>query len=234
MCPDSSTRWNSQQCLEAPWITGHCPDSELADIQDSIKQFQARKKLKGAILGVMATNSMHRLVMMNRLATGGGAPTKPGTTPAVSADTPAAQEKPVATTSTSEPNFEALKIRIVCGTGLAARNSNGKSDPYLKIWCGHYKYKSKKKTNTLTPDWAETIKPIPSTLCKRAIEVECWDWDMISDNFMGQFSIEPSVISQLVLDKTETMTFTLEPKQTVKKKRSELVSGTITLELTKM
>ena len=149
---------------------------------------------------------------------------------------PQPREKTVSKeTETEEANWESLKIRLIKGTDLAARNPNGKSDPYLKFWCGHYKYKSKKKTNTLSPEWNETIKPIPSSVCaNKAIEVECWDWDLIgSDNFMGQFVIEPAVIDKLVVDQTSTVHFSLEPKKKTPKKKS-VVTGTITLELTKL
>eukprot|EP01127_Copromyxa_protea_P013048 TRINITY_DN3463_c0_g1_i1.p1 TRINITY_DN3463_c0_g1~~TRINITY_DN3463_c0_g1_i1.p1 ORF type:complete len:493 (+),score=112.14 TRINITY_DN3463_c0_g1_i1:637-2115(+) len=221
MCPNPQRRWTAQQCLDSKWITGHCPDDELASIQDTIKQYQARKKLKGAIFGVMATNSLVKLSHLRAQQQGGGGPAKPLAATKVEAPRPERLK-----------NFEALKIRIIRGEELAARNSNGKSDPYLKFWCGQYKYKSKKKMNTLHPEWDETIKPIPSALCTtKIIEVECWDWDLIgSDNFMGQFVIEPSVIAKLAVDVTETMVFSLAPKLKSKKK----VSGSIILELTKL
>jgi len=127
--------------------------------------------------------------------------------------------KPVKQKEEPEPNWEALRIRILRGCNLAPKNSNGKSDPYLKLWCGQYKYKSKKKTNTLVPEWNETAKLIPSTICTtKRIEVECWDWDLIgSDNFMGQFSIDPAIIQKLVLDQPEVFEFYLEPKPQTKK-----------------
>jgi len=221
MCPDTAARWDAQKCLESKWITGHAPDEEMAEIQSSIKQYQARKKLKGAILGIMATNSLVRMTGNIKREAAAPAPPKP------------IEVKPVP--SADEHNWEALKVRLIKGTDLAARNPNGKSDPYLKFWCGQYKYKSKKKTNTLAPEWNETIKPIPASICgNKSIEVECWDWDLIgSDNFMGQFSIEPSVIAKLTVDKSVTINFSLEPKKKTKKK-SDKVSGSITLELTKL
>jgi len=221
MCPDATKRFSAQECLDSDWITGHCPDEELGAIQNTIKQYQARKKFKGAILGVMATNSLMRL---------GNFQPKPTTTTPVAA--PAA---PVTPSPAAPPaaNWEALKIRAVRGQDLAGKNSNGKSDPYLKFWCGSYKYKSKKKTNTLAPEWNETARLIPSALCSvKNIEVECWDWDLIgSDNFMGQFAITPAILATIAVDRPVEMSFNLEPRKGGKRK--DKVSGFVVLELTK-
>lgn len=46
--------------------------------------------------------------------------------------------------------------------------------------------------------------------------------------------IEPAVIEKLHVDQPERFTFALEPKINTKKKKSDKVSGTITLELTKL
>jgi len=228
MCPDASARWDAEKCLESKWITGHAPDEEMAEIHLSIKQYQAKKKLKGAILGVMATNNLVRMTNAMTKPRDPAAP-KPEPKPVVKAEeTPSPKGTGV--------NWESLKIRVIKGSDLAARNTNGKSDPYLKFWCGQYKYKSKKKTNTLAPEWNETIKAIPSSICaNKDIEVECWDWDLIgSDNFMGQFVIEPSALAKLTVDQAVTLTFPLEPKKKTAKKKSDKVTGTITLEITKL
>lgn len=178
MCPDPEKRWSAQQCLESEWIVcislfycfksrspsfyfssfqiGNCPEEELGNIQESIKQYQAKKKLKGAILGVMATNSLLRMsqAMAKANAAAGTAaekkpplivpkkekPKEPATTGMLLTTNPkfcVGQADPIL----EQPNWEALKIKIIKGTDLAARNPNGKSDPYLKFWCGQYKYK---------------------------------------------------------------------------------------------
>jgi hypothetical protein len=40
-------------------------------------------------------------------------------------------------------DFDNLRIVVECGKDLAPKDANGKSDPYLRIFCGSYKYKTK-------------------------------------------------------------------------------------------
>eukprot|EP01126_Amoeba_proteus_P023539 TRINITY_DN2364_c0_g1_i1.p2 TRINITY_DN2364_c0_g1~~TRINITY_DN2364_c0_g1_i1.p2 ORF type:complete len:220 (-),score=74.05 TRINITY_DN2364_c0_g1_i1:88-747(-) len=144
---------------------------------------------------------------------------------------------PVVKKVDNEPKWTELKVKIVSGQNLPAMDSNGKSDPYLKFWCGHYKYKSKKKTKTLNPEWNEIIKPIPVSLClTKPVEVECWDWDFIgSDTFMGQFSIDNQVLGVLEVGIPRLFTFSLEPKRKGAKTKSSVTKlGTVSLEITKV
>lgn len=36
-----------------------------------------------------------------------------------------------------------LLLKVTQGRNLIAKDANGKSDPYLNIWCGKYKFKTK-------------------------------------------------------------------------------------------
>lgn len=55
---------------------GHAPEVELDTVRDEIKSFQAKKRLKGAILGVMASNKMKTMMATlsasKKAAAGGG------------------------------------------------------------------------------------------------------------------------------------------------------------------
>jgi len=61
MCPDPSVRLTVEQAISHPWFTeGQSQTSNLVGAQEQIRKFQARKKLKGAIYSVMATNRLRR------------------------------------------------------------------------------------------------------------------------------------------------------------------------------
>jgi len=61
MCPDPNVRLTVEQAINHPWFTeGQSQTSILAGAQEQIRKFQARKKLKGAIYSVMATNRLRR------------------------------------------------------------------------------------------------------------------------------------------------------------------------------
>jgi len=59
--PDPKIRLTVDQALTHPWIAGSANNSgNLTGAQEKIRKFQARKKLKGAIFSVIATNRLRR------------------------------------------------------------------------------------------------------------------------------------------------------------------------------
>jgi len=62
MNPDTQARFTITKCLAHPWIKGTTAGVDLRGVAEEIKEFQARKRLKGAILGLMATNKLKNLV----------------------------------------------------------------------------------------------------------------------------------------------------------------------------
>jgi len=64
MDPNYESRLTVDQALEHPWITGEVTSEEnLTGAQEMIRKFQARKKLKGAIYSVIATNRLRRSLL---------------------------------------------------------------------------------------------------------------------------------------------------------------------------
>lgn len=51
-----------------------------------------------------------------------------------------------------------LTVSLLRGSGLAAADSNGKSDPYVKLSLGKSKAKSKTIPKTLDPEWNERFE----------------------------------------------------------------------------
>jgi len=108
-----------------------------------------------------------------------------------------------------------------------AKDYNGKSDPYISIWCGATKNKTKTKKATLEPEWNETFVIPAASSAKKEIEVECWDADILTpDEFMGSFkiSVDPIPVGITVSD-----WYKLLANKSFKGK----VGGEIKLEITK-
>eukprot|EP01121_Diplochlamys_sp_Union-15-3_P013157 TRINITY_DN4049_c0_g1_i1.p1 TRINITY_DN4049_c0_g1~~TRINITY_DN4049_c0_g1_i1.p1 ORF type:complete len:189 (-),score=32.43 TRINITY_DN4049_c0_g1_i1:3-569(-) len=91
-----------------------------------------------------------------------------------------------------------LKIQLISGSNLPAKDLNGLSDPYCVFECGNQKAKSKVINNTVSPKWNETIMlNIPDV--DKGVNVTVWDHDAImSDDKMGSFfldlkSLQPNI-----------------------------------------
>jgi len=218
MNPDAEKRLTIIQCLEHPWLSGkHREGEDLGDIQQALKSYQARKRMKGAILGVMATNKMKGALsgLMAQLKI---EPT-PETTPVVTV--------PVVTTPV-QPSYTQLTIKLLQGRGLEPKDFNGKSDPYLSIWCGATKHKTKVVPKSLDPVWNETLVLSYSASVKKTLEIECWDQDKLSaDEFMGELHIQ---IDSIPVGEVVNQWYALVPS----KKNKGKVSGEIQLEFSKI
>jgi len=181
--------------------------------------------MKGAILGVMATNKMKAGFL--------GLMPKPSAEKIKFSIASATKEpsQPTETTSTtttvnSEP-FKELVVKVIAGKDLVAKDYNGKSDPYISIWCGASKYKTKTKKATLNPEWNE-IFVIPSSVCARKeLDIECWDADTTSsDEFMGTFKI---AVDSIPVGKSVSTWYNLGPS----KAHKGAVGGDVHIEFTK-
>jgi len=213
MEPNPQKRLTLNQCLECPWIAGAAPKEVLAGVQDSIKDYQAKKRLKGAIRGVMATNKLANLIAAAK-------PKPPGATPAIKVAQP--------TTGT----WTTLVVTVLSGKDLASKDTNGKSDPYVLVWCGAAKpYKTKTKYKTLNPEWTEE-NSFEFTFAQangKSLEIEIWDYDLVPpDEFMGRVTLPVDTFKVGEADKN----FHTLLKSNEKSKKGT-VKGSILLEITK-
>eukprot|EP01126_Amoeba_proteus_P061554 TRINITY_DN8277_c0_g3_i6.p1 TRINITY_DN8277_c0_g3~~TRINITY_DN8277_c0_g3_i6.p1 ORF type:complete len:303 (+),score=53.44 TRINITY_DN8277_c0_g3_i6:205-1113(+) len=212
--PDPVTRWNVDQCLGYQWLTGRAPDVELHTVKDELKSFQARKRLKGAILSVIATNRFQNIkasiAQRNREA--GTSGIVPGGGGVVG--------QPIVATNV---DFQILKIHLMSGRGILP-----KYDPYIRVWCGAFKYKTKTLTKTFQPVWNETIE-IPASFAKvNPIDIECWNWDVVEgDDYLGEFSFKSDIIS---IGESKRRLFELE-KPSLKSGRLEQLEMNVFLDL---
>ena len=77
---------------------------------------------------------------------------------------------------------------------MKAMDSNGKSDPYVKLSHNEQNYKSKTQKKTLSPIWNEkfTFKELKD---EENLKIEVFDHDFGSkDDFMGSYQIQISNI----------------------------------------
>jgi hypothetical protein len=85
-----------------------------------------------------------------------------------------------------------LVVTIIRGNKLAAKDANGKSDPYCYIWTGKKPSQplvTSTQKATLNPEWNETfpIDKIEGTILK----IRMWDYDSIgAHDFMGKLNID--------------------------------------------
>ncbi|KAA6356005.1 MAG: hypothetical protein EZS28_048468 [Streblomastix strix] len=77
-----------------------------------------------------------------------------------------------------------VEVTVFGVKDVAAMDSNGKSDPYIKIIVGGITQKTKKKKDTLNAEFNETFKFDfdPNQTQERDIILELWDYDTFSDD----------------------------------------------------
>jgi len=125
-----------------------------------------------------------------------------------------------------------LVFRVESGAKLAAKDMNGKSDPYCKFglvsskgkWLDGFSHKTKFIASTLSPTWTDkehAEHTFQISYCDATkFRVEVWDHDAIGkDDFMGEADI--SFLSFLSLPQIKGKRLNLKPRA------KEKVSGQI-------
>jgi len=91
---------------------------------------------------------------------------------------------------------QTLKLKIIQGRDLAAKDSNGLSDPYVRVTLlpdKKHRLETKIKRRTLNPRWNETFYfegfPI-NKLQSRVLHLHCYDYDRFSkDDSIGEIHL---------------------------------------------
>lgn len=215
MNPNPSARYTIDQCLNHPWLKTEQSDADLGGVANELRRFQAKKKMRGAIRAVIARNKMKAVLNSVKNLNVSDAPA-----PRV--------VKPT--------KWKGVQVTIIEGVSLAAKDSNGKSDPYVKVKAnGEVRLKTESKKKTLNPKWdpkKETVF-IPFSSGLRAIDVECWDWDAVgSHDFMGEFTID---LSEYEVGQEAERNYQLHPAAVrSKKKKTNNVSGYLKIKVCKV
>ncbi|CDQ77575.1 unnamed protein product [Oncorhynchus mykiss] len=103
--------------------------------------------------------------------------------------------------TTPNPSFGTegvMRIHLLEAKDLVAMDKlmgglkKGKSDPYVKINIGGVKFKSHVIKENLNPIWNEMYETVLTPQAREEIQVELYDKDMDSDDFLGRFMIRLS------------------------------------------
>lgn len=95
-----------------------------------------------------------------------------------------------------------LQVHVVEARGLAARDENGLSDPFVRLQLGSTKAKSATVYKTLNPTWNEEyIFNVEGSDGELLVVV--WDEDRFSRDFLGQVKIP---ISDILTAEKQTIT----------------------------
>ncbi|XP_064390828.1 multiple C2 and transmembrane domain-containing protein 1-like [Halichondria panicea] len=82
-----------------------------------------------------------------------------------------------------------VTVTLHSGNNLAIRDRTGSSDPYVKLKCGHFKYRSAVVHRSLNPEWNETFSFRTSDLSTPLV-ARVFDHDFGSlDDYMGGQSL---------------------------------------------
>eukprot|EP01102_Stenamoeba_stenopodia_P013519 TRINITY_DN439_c0_g1_i1.p1 TRINITY_DN439_c0_g1~~TRINITY_DN439_c0_g1_i1.p1 ORF type:complete len:781 (+),score=191.31 TRINITY_DN439_c0_g1_i1:58-2400(+) len=113
----------------------------------------------------------------------------------------------------TEGSNGSLFVKVINARNLASKDSNGLSDPYVKLEFNGQKQKSKIKKKTLNPFYNEDFEfAIPQGSGAKILQVTVWDWDFTgTDDFMGYFNID---ITTLPHDEVVDHWYTLLEDQT--------------------
>ncbi|KAL0978296.1 hypothetical protein UPYG_G00168550 [Umbra pygmaea] len=100
-----------------------------------------------------------------------------------------------------------LRIHVLEAQDLVAMDKvmgglkKGKSDPYVKINIGAVKFRSLVIKENLNPTWNEMFETVLTSRADQEVQVELYDKDMDSDDFLGRVMIRLSdVISSHYID----------------------------------
>ena len=120
-----------------------------------------------------------------------------------------------------------LKVYVIRGRNLAAKDKSGTSDPYLVVSLGSARQSTPTISKNLNPEW-KVCFDIPLTGVP-LLECVCWDKDRFGKDYMGEFDI--AVVDMFARGgfQSEPFWYLLKSKRKLKGSKSE-VSGDIQLQ----
>lgn len=126
-----------------------------------------------------------------------------------------------------------LKIQVLKGRDLAAKDRSGFSDPYLVLNLGESRQATSAVNQTLNPEWNQTFEfPVVSQGCA-VLAGTCWDKDRFRKDYMGEFDISLEEIFAAGNPSPEPRWFKLEGRRVDRRKKKDSnVSGEVQLKLT--
>ncbi|KAJ5288964.1 Phosphatidylserine decarboxylase-related protein [Penicillium angulare] len=136
--------------------------------------------------------------------------------------------------SPTEPKPLLLKVTVIRGRNLAAKDRGGTSDPYLVVNLGEGRQSTPTIFKTLNPEWNVSfempVRGVP------LLECICWDHDRFGKDYLGEFDIALEDIFSDGQIKKEPTWYTLKSKRVSsrkskkKSKKDSNVSGEILMQ----
>ena len=124
----------------------------------------------------------------------------------------------------------ALRVKLCYAVGLRSMDSNGYSDPYVKLTLGNKTHKSKTIKKTLNPRWDETFTFRENNfgaIANGTLQVDAWDWDMMSRNDpLGSAQLQLGRLMQQGLESGVTIPCSVQLKD------SQATPGEVFFEIT--
>ncbi|KAF9251782.1 hypothetical protein LCP9604111_1778 [Penicillium roqueforti] len=121
-----------------------------------------------------------------------------------------------------------LKVSVIRGRNLAAKDRGGTSDPYLVITLGDARQSTPTIFKTLNPEWNVSFDmPVMGV---PLLEALCWDHDRFGKDYLGEFDIAlEDIFADGQVDQ-QPKWYTLNSKRKASKKKDSTVSGEILLQ----
>ncbi|CEJ57426.1 Putative Phosphatidylserine decarboxylase [Penicillium brasilianum] len=130
-----------------------------------------------------------------------------------------------------------IKVTVIKGRNLAAKDRGGTSDPYLVVTLGDARQSTPTISKTLNPEWNVSFEmPVMGI---PLLECICWDHDRFGKDYMGEFDIALEDIFADGQVNQEPTWYTLKSKRATnrpsrkmkkKEKKDSNVSGEILLQ----
>ncbi|KAL4765333.1 putative phosphatidylserine decarboxylase Psd2 [Aspergillus foveolatus] len=121
-----------------------------------------------------------------------------------------------------------LKVSVLRGRNLAAKDRGGTSDPYLIVTLGEARQSTPTIFKTLNPEWNVTFEmPVIGV---PLLECICWDHDRFGKDYLGEFDIALEDIFTDGEIQQQPRWYTLKSNRKPGKRKDNNVSGEILLQ----
>jgi phosphatidylserine decarboxylase len=127
-----------------------------------------------------------------------------------------------------------LKVEVLRGRNLAAKDKRGTSDPFLVLTLGDAKEATIVINKSLNPEWNQTFELPVLTADSALLEAVCWDKDRFRNDYMGEFDVILEDIFASGSTTPEPQWFSVQAKRSGrrKSKKDSNISGEIQLKFT--
>jgi phosphatidylserine decarboxylase len=127
-----------------------------------------------------------------------------------------------------------LKVEVLRGRNLAAKDKSGTSDPFLVLTLGDAKEATSVISRTLNPEWNQTFELPILTADSALLEAVCWDKDRFRNDYMGEFDVVLEDLFASGSTSTEAKWFPVKAKRSGrrKSKKDSNISGEILIKFT--